>query len=108
MSFLNLNTVTANEIIAGFRGKFVHTDNVTVAQWEVEAGAVLPEHAHPHEQITMMLEGQFELTVAGETRVVTAGDVAVIPGHVPHSGRALTACRIMDVFHPARPDYRNA
>lgn len=31
-----------------------------------------------------------------------------MPGHVPHSGRAITDCRITDVFHPAREDYRFA
>lgn len=26
--------------------------------------------------------------------------------HVPHSGRALTDCRVIDVFYPVREDYR--
>jgi quercetin dioxygenase-like cupin family protein len=107
MPFSNLNDITANEIIPGFHGKFIHTDNVTVAVWEIEAGATLQRHAHPHEQITTVLEGRFELTVGDEKRIVEAGGVAVIPGDVPHAGRALTACRIIDVFHPARPEYTN-
>ena len=28
------------------------------------------------------------------------------PGDIPHSGHARTACRIIDVFHPIREDYR--
>lgn len=54
----------------------------------------------------MVIEGQLEMTLAGETRVVEAGMAAVIPGDVPHAGRALTACRAIDVFYPARDDYR--
>ena len=48
----------------------------------------------------------FELTVGAKTRVLEAGDVWVIPGDVAHSGKALTACRVLDVFHPVREDYR--
>ena len=31
---------------------------------------------------------------------------AVIPGGVPHGGRTISACRVIDVFAPARDDYR--
>lgn len=106
MTFTSLSEIPSREIVSGFHGKLIHTDQVTVAHWDVEAGAVLPEHAHIHEQITMLLEGQFELTVAGETRRLDAGAVAVIASNVPHAGRALTSCRIVDVFQPPRDDYR--
>jgi quercetin dioxygenase-like cupin family protein len=106
MAFQNLADIQAKEIVSGFHGKFVHTDHVTVAFWEVDTGAALPDHAHPHEQVTTVIEGKFELTVAGETRVVEAGEVALIPGQVRHSGRALTACRVLDAFYPCREDYR--
>ena len=73
---------------------------------EVEAGAALPRHSHPHEQVVNMLEGEFELVVDGTPHRLKAGDVLAIPGDAPHSGRALTRCRILDVFHPIREDYR--
>ena len=47
-----------------------------------------------------------ELTIEGETQVLMAGCVGVIPGGAMHSGRALTDCRIIDAFHPVREDYR--
>ena len=53
-----------------------------------------------------MMEGEFELTVDGQPYHLRPGDVYVIPGDVPHSGRALTDCRIIDVWHPCRDDYR--
>jgi quercetin dioxygenase-like cupin family protein len=36
------------------------------------------------------------------------GEVAVIASNVPHSGKALTKCYIIEAFHPVREDYRNA
>lgn len=106
MYFQNLDQITEREIVPGYRARFIHTEGMTLAYWEVEAGAALPEHSHPHDQIANVLDGQFELTVAGESRVLIPGQVAVIPGDVPHSGRAVTACRLLDAFQPAREDYR--
>jgi quercetin dioxygenase-like cupin family protein len=106
MTFFYLADIPEREIVPGYRARFVHGKNMTLAYWEVDAGAELPEHSHPHEQMANVLEGRFELTVAGETRVLEPGQVAVIPGNVPHSGRALSACRLLDAFQPARDDYR--
>lgn len=106
MPFVSLEEVDADEKIAGYLGRFVHGDDMTVATWSVEAGASFPEHAHPHEQVAVVLEGTFELTVGGETEVLMPGRIAVIPGGVPHSGTAKTDCRLLDVFHPVREDYQ--
>jgi len=46
------------------------------------------------------------MTVAGETRLLEPGMVAVIPPEARHSGRALADCYILDVFYPVREDYR--
>lgn len=106
MPFIDWDAVPAREIIPGFHGQMIHTDRLTFARWFVEAGAALPEHAHPHEQITTVIEGAFEMTVDGETRTFGPGMVAVVPGDTRHAGRAITDCWLIDVFQPARDDYR--
>lgn len=105
MPFIDRSELTLNEPVPGYKGVFVHSENMTVAFWEVEQGANMPEHAHPHEQIASVIEGQFELTVAGESRVLDSGSVAIIPSNTRHSGKAITPCRLMDAFHPVRDDY---
>ena len=92
-------------IIPGFRARFIHSANMTFALWDIDAGASLPEHAHPHEQVSHLLEGEFILTIAGESNVMKTGSVAVVPSNARHSGKAVTACRILDVFCPLREDY---
>src|SRR5262245_51014776 len=93
-------------IISGFRARIIHSERMTFVMWKIEAGAVLPEHSHPHEQVAHVLRGEFEITIDGETRKVGAGEVAAIPPDARHSGRALTDCEIMDAFCPVREDYR--
>jgi quercetin dioxygenase-like cupin family protein len=94
------------EPIPGHRGRFVHSERTTHAYWEIDAGAELPEHSHPHEQIVNVLEGTYELVVDGTRHVLDAGDVLVIPGNAVHSGRSHSSCKILDVFSPVREEYR--
>ncbi|WP_411031113.1 cupin domain-containing protein [Spongiimicrobium sp. 3-5] len=102
---IDLSNIPAREIMPGYFGKFFHTQHMTLAYWDVKEGSVVPEHSHMNEQVMQVLEGSFEFTVDGITNTYEAGDIAVIPANVPHGGKALTACRLMDVFSPAREDY---
>ncbi len=103
---ISLSDLTPFEITRGFSARMIHTDHMTIAFVDVDAGAELPEHAHIHEQVTNLLEGEFELVLGGETMLLKPGQVVVIPSNMPHSGRALTKCRILDVFQPVREDFR--
>ena len=106
MPLLDLDAIPPRDLAPGFHARLLHTDRMTLARVDIDAGSALPEHAHPHEQITTLLEGDFELTVDGTPHRMRAGEAFVIPGGVRHSARAFTACRVIDVFQPARDDYR--
>jgi len=106
MPFIDLDQIKAKEIVPGYRAVFVHSDSMTLAYWTVEAGADLPEHSHPQEQVANVLEGTFELTIAGETSRLGPGTVAVIPSNAVHAGTAITDCHILDVFHTVREEYK--
>ncbi len=101
-----IDALEIRELVPGHHGRFLHTEHTTQVYWEIEEGARLPEHSHPAEQTVHMLEGRYELTVDGTPHVLDAGDVLAIPGGAAHSGRAHTACRILDVFSPVREEYR--
>ena len=104
--FVDLASLTSREPVPGYKAVFVHSPNMTIAYWDVAEGAAMPEHKHPHEQVASVIEGRFELTVAGETRVLDSSCAVVIPSMTPHSGRALTRCRLIDAFHPVREEFR--
>ena len=92
-------------VIPGFHGRFAHSGTMTFVLWDIDAGAILPEHAHVHEQVAHVYEGALEVTVDGVTKVLRAGSVGVIPPNALHSAKALTDCRVMDAFYPLREDY---
>ncbi len=103
---IHLSELDPKEIMPGFHGKLIHGETMTLAFWDVKEGACVPEHFHVNEQIMHVLEGRFEFTVAGETRVYLPGELVIIPSNTPHSGKALTACKLMDVFSPVREAYK--
>ena len=51
---------------------------------EFDPNSEVPNHIHPHEQGGMMLEGELEMNIAGEGRLLKPGDVYIIPGNVEH------------------------
>jgi quercetin dioxygenase-like cupin family protein len=105
MILTKLYEMPSKEIVTGYHAKFVHSENMTFAYWDIEEGNSLPLHAHLHEQVLNLIEGRFEVTVDDEVRVLEAGTVVVIPPNAMHSGKALTPCKIIDVFYPIRTDY---
>jgi len=106
MPFVDLNTLATKEPVPGYKAVFLHSDHMTVAFWNVAEGAVMPEHSHPSEQVATIVEGRFELTIACETRILEPGTAAIIPSGIPHAGKALTRCRLVDAFYPVRKDYQ--
>ncbi len=106
MPAYDLAKIQTAEPMQGFQGKFIHSEFMTFVHWDIEAGAKLPVHSHPHEQVANIISGEFELIIDGETHLLKSGSVAVIPPNAVHSGKSLTKCYIIDVFHPIREDYR--
>ena len=103
---INLNKLNAKEYFAGYFGKMIHTEKMTIAFWDVEAGAEVPLHSHLHEQVMHVIEGRFEFTLDEVTKEYGPGDLVVVAPHVPHSAKAITKCKLLDIFSPVREDYR--
>ncbi|HIP96927.1 MAG TPA: cupin domain-containing protein [Anaerolineae bacterium] len=107
MIFFTVPDLPATEMLPGITRRAVYLDNVMLTFFDFEPGAVVPEHAHPHEQITYVLEGAMVFTLGEETRTLRAGDGVCIPPNVPHSASILDALtRAVDAWHPVREDYK--
>ena len=103
---MHLNDIPSKEFMPGLHGKIVHGDRLSWAFWTVQKGAIVPEHQHHNEQMMHVVEGEFELTLNGQTKVYNDGAIVHIPSNSPHAGKALTQCHLMDVFSPTRNEYK--
>jgi len=106
MPLYNIHEIPSCNLIEGYDAQFIHTAKATYSHVKAKAGAVLPKHSHPQEQVSYILDGKFELTVNDIPYELEPGQVFVIPSNALHSGRAITDCFILDVFTPVREDYR--
>jgi quercetin dioxygenase-like cupin family protein len=106
MTFIDLAAVPEFEPLPGVRLRTPHGRNVMLSHVNLDEGAVVPTHHHPHEQAGVILSGRLELTIAGETRVLEPGALYIIPADVPHAARAVGGpATVLDIFSPIREDY---
>ncbi len=85
--FHSFEQMTSNEFEEGIRIKSLPLGNVQVRYMEFEPESLISDHQHPEEVVTMILEGEMEMTVGKETKRVKSGDVFVVPPKTNHSGR---------------------
>ena len=70
-----------------------------------EAGAVGPEHSHPHVQATYVRSGRFRFTVSGREVEVGPGETVAMAADEVHSCLCLEAGELIDCFTPRREDF---
>ena len=102
----NIKDILSKEIATGISGKYIHGASTTFGYVQIKSGSILASHHHVHEQITFIEQGQLEMNIGGETMLLCAGDTQVIPSNTTHSAIARTDCTVIDVFSPARDDYK--
>ena len=104
--FINLDDFTPIEPVPGCRMRTPHGQNLMLSYLEMDDGAEVPLHHHPHEQGGMLIKGRLQLTIGDETRICEAGSLFIIPPNTPHRAVAVDGpCTVLDVFSPVREDY---
>lgn len=107
MRFFRTSDLSPTQMLPGITRRAVYLDDVMLTFFEFEPRALVPEHDHPHQQITYVLAGAMEFNLDGEKRVLHAGDGVLIPPGTPHGAVILDeSCRALDAWHPVRDDYR--
>ena len=102
------NDIPREELSATLARKLITGDRMMLAHVYLKKGAIVPRHSHENEQITYILEGGLRFWIgADESQVidVLAGEVLLIPSHVPHKAEALEDTLDVDIFSPPRQDW---
>ncbi len=100
------DALVADEPVSGVRRQIVNGASQTLVRYVYAPGAIFPVHAHPEEQVTVVLRGRIGFDVAGERVELGPGEVAVIPGGVPH-GAAVVGTEEVETINALSPR-RNA
>ena len=95
------------EAVPGVRRRVLTCgDELMVVQFTIDAGAEVPLHSHPHEQIGHVVSGRMKFQIGDEVRELGPGDGYSVPGGVTHGAIGVTQTIAIDSFHPVREDYR--
>lgn len=106
MTYIDFEDIPVNEVAPGVKIRAPYGEHLMISLLEMDQGAVVNRHSHPHEQGGLMLEGKMELSIGDETRIVEPGEAYLIPPHVPHRAVAVGGpAKALDIFSPVREDY---
>jgi quercetin dioxygenase-like cupin family protein len=107
MSFYTVNKLPGTDMLPGVVRRAVTLGHVMMTFFDFEPGSVVPEHSHPHEQITYVTRGGIEFRLGDEKRVLRAGDGVCCPPNVVHSARVLDEpTSALDAWYPPREEYK--
>jgi quercetin dioxygenase-like cupin family protein len=57
----------------------------TITLFAFDKGQGLSEHTAPYDAVVQVLDGQARLTIGEDEKRVSAGEIIIIPGNVPHA-----------------------
>jgi mannose-6-phosphate isomerase-like protein (cupin superfamily) len=105
MAFVHEADMLKGSPLAGWSGRFFHSDNMTFARWTIGADAQdLHEHQHPYEEVWNIVGGQITLIVDGVEEKLVAGAAAIVPPSTPHAVRVIGAAEVVVTDFPVRHD----
>jgi quercetin dioxygenase-like cupin family protein len=102
------NDMPKEPLKPGLSRRLITSERMMIAHVYLKKGENVPQHSHENEQLTYILEGalHFWFGPTGSQEItVRAGEVVVIPSHVPHRALALEDTLDVDVFCPPRADW---
>jgi len=105
MDVLRWQDEPIESLASGIGRRMLNGEAMTLAQITLAAGAAVPLHDHPNEQIATVLSGRLRFLVGDRELEVGAGESVLIPGGVPHRVDALEDSVVLDVFAPRREDW---
>src|ERR1700677_2941965 len=97
MPLVDTSSLDVIERLPGWFGRYFYSSNMTFAHYDFTRGASIHEHSQPEEEVYEVIEGELEVTIDGVAQIARSGIVAIVPGNVRHSVKALTDGRAIIV-----------
>jgi unsaturated pyranuronate lyase len=107
-SFYRWDSMKKERVSDMLERRLITGDRMMLAHVYLKKGCIVPKHSHENEQLTYILEGALKFWMGddeSEEITVHAGEVLLIPSHVPHKAEALEETLDVDVFSPPRQDW---
>lgn len=98
--------IPVEKIAEGIERQMVVGQNMMMCRFRFAPFVVTNEHTHPHEQMTLVVQGKVKFFISGEEHILKAGDVIHFPPHNRHGATMLDEeVVLIDIFSPIREDF---
>jgi quercetin dioxygenase-like cupin family protein len=107
MYFFNPKERESRSLMPGATMKTFWGERILVSLVEMAPNEEVPAHSHPHEQMGVVLQGQIDMRIGNERRILKRGDVYLAPSGVEHWVKAgPRPVKVIDIFSPVREEYK--
>lgn len=98
MGFWNLKTLKLEEFRPGIKSQIESGANLTMAFMEIAVGTKGAAHDHPFDQCGVVVEGEIEMSIGEEKKLIKAMETYFIPTGVSHNFKTIaSSAKIVDV-----------
>jgi len=103
---LNWNDIPVEHPAEGIERQMVIGENIMIVRFRFTPFLVTPEHTHPHEQMSMIIQGRVRFFIEGQERIATPGDILHFPSNTLHGATMMDEeVVLIDIFSPIREDF---
>ena len=103
---VNWSTIPIEHPAEGIERQMVVGDNLMICRFRFAPHLVTSEHSHPHEQMSIVIQGRVRFFVEGQERIASPGDVLHFPSGCRHGATIMDEeVVLIDIFTPIREDF---
>jgi len=103
---VNWNDIPVEHPSEGIERQMVIGENIMIVRFRFTPFLVTPEHTHPHEQMSMIIQGRVRFFIEGQERIAGPGDILHFPSNTLHGATMMDEeVVLIDIFSPIREDF---
>ncbi len=98
MAFWDLKTMKLDEFQPGIRSKLESGSNLAMAFMEIAPNKEGVAHGHPFDQCGVVIEGEIEISIGEDEKLLRSMETYFIPAGVNHNWKTISsAAKILDI-----------
>ncbi len=105
-TYMKSSDVPIENVAPGMNRQIMGYDSkLMLVKVQFDKGGIGAQHQHPHQQVSYVVSGRFEVEIEGQKAVLSAGDCFIIPENAMHGAVCLEEGVLIDTFSPMREDF---
>jgi quercetin dioxygenase-like cupin family protein len=104
---INKKNIEPIELLKGiYRKTMLYNDKLMLCHFTLKKEAKLPLHNHKEHQIGYVIKGKLRFITENGEFIANKGDCYIFQSNEKHGAIILEDTEVIDVFNPAREDYK--